>query len=389
MFWDICLNEKQNLTGHGYVTGDKKLRSVNIDTEPKVIRKLQSNDSKRVLRDGNLVIGRKGRGCNWALGYHGSKQGSEGDSLDVAMNVLRKEIERCEQFTGLIMMHSLSGGTGSGLGSHLCQLIRDEYPLHHMLNCAVTPHNHGESPLQHYNSLLCLAWLQRHSDGVVLFHNDEVLSLQESRRRKKCDVHHINRHIAECLCNLFLPADDVTPSSGVSIGLEPWQMLQSVCPMPSLKLLHVTQASASKTTLKNLASQLTHTVRRRGCSNHTRPWLICVLLRGNGEVRFPSNLQLVERHLMSAYNCVKWNPHPIDFWFGAPCVESQTSSLTVAANYTSVVDYLDHEIHSAQRMFDARAYLHWYKNYGCEESDFTEAFDTIRTVVSDYKEAVS
>ena len=36
----------------------------------------------------------------------------------------------------------------------------------------------------------------------------------------------------------------VCVDSGVSIGLEPWQMLQSVCPMPALKLLHVTQASA-------------------------------------------------------------------------------------------------------------------------------------------------
>ncbi|KAK2193392.1 hypothetical protein NP493_13g03021 [Ridgeia piscesae] len=323
MFWDISLNDNQNLTGHVYVNGDEKLRSVNIDTEPKVIRKLQNTDSKRVLRDGNLVVGRKGRGCNWALGYHGSsKQGSEGDSLEVAMDVLRKEIERCDHFSGVIMLHSLSGGTGAGLGSHLCELIRDEYPMHEMLNCAVTPHSHGESPLQHYNSLLCLAWLQRYSDGVVLFHNDEVLSLQENRRQKKCDVHHINKHIAECLCHLLLPVADVTPSSGVSIGLEPWQMLRSVCPMPALKLLHVTQATASKTVLQNLASQLTRTLRRRGSNNQTYSSLanLCVA-RGSGEVTFPSNLQQVESHLTSAYNCVKWNPQPIDFWFGNICLD--------------------------------------------------------------------
>ena len=55
-------------------------------------------------------------------------------------------------------------------------------------------------------------FVPRYSDGVAVFHNDDVLSLQENLSRKKCDVHHINRHIAECLNNLLLPTDDLTPS---------------------------------------------------------------------------------------------------------------------------------------------------------------------------------
>ena len=59
------------------------------------------------------------------------------------------------------MMHSLSGGTGSGLGSRLIEALRDEYGLGHLMSCAFAPHTSGESPLQHYNSLLTLATLQR------------------------------------------------------------------------------------------------------------------------------------------------------------------------------------------------------------------------------------
>ena len=58
-------------------------------------------------------------------------------------------------------MHSLTGGTGSGLGSHLVESIRDTYPLAHILSVAVSPHVSGDSPLQSYNSLLSLAALQR------------------------------------------------------------------------------------------------------------------------------------------------------------------------------------------------------------------------------------
>ena len=59
------------------------------------------------------------------------------------------------------MMHSLSGGTGSGLGSRLIEALRDEYGLSHLMSCAFAPHASGESPLQHYNSLLTLATLPR------------------------------------------------------------------------------------------------------------------------------------------------------------------------------------------------------------------------------------
>lgn len=58
------------------------------------------------------------------------------------------------------MIHSLTGGTGSGLGSHLVERIRDAYPLAHIMSVVVSPHASGDSPLQHYNSLLSLASLQ-------------------------------------------------------------------------------------------------------------------------------------------------------------------------------------------------------------------------------------
>ena len=64
-------------------------------------------------------------------------------------------------FSGTIVLHSLTGGTGSGLGSHLVESIRDAYPLAHVMSVAIAPHISGDSPLQHYNSLLSLATLQR------------------------------------------------------------------------------------------------------------------------------------------------------------------------------------------------------------------------------------
>lgn len=38
-------------------------------------------------------------------------------------------------------------------------------------------------------------------------------------------------------------------------------------------------------------------------------------------------------------------------------------------------------------MFETRAYVHWYTRYGCEESDFTDAFYKLSSVVRSYADA--
>lgn len=62
-----------------------------------------------------------------------------------------------------------------GLSSALLERIRDNYPLAYILSIPIAPFSLGDTPLQHYNSLLCLSWLQTYSDAVLLIQNDVVL----------------------------------------------------------------------------------------------------------------------------------------------------------------------------------------------------------------------
>ena len=41
-----------------------------------------------------------------------------------------------------------------------------------------------------------------------------------------------------------------------------------------------------------------------------------------------------------------------------------SSSITIAANYGSCVKYLDSVVKKSKTMYDAGAYLHWYRRYG-------------------------
>lgn len=60
---------------------------------------------------------------------HAFLPNSEGaELLDQVMEVTRKEVERAEMLQGFQLMHSLGGGTGSGLGTNLLTKLREEYP---------------------------------------------------------------------------------------------------------------------------------------------------------------------------------------------------------------------------------------------------------------------
>lgn len=45
--------------------------------------------------------------------------------LEFTMNAIRKEIEKTDCFMGVNLICSLGGGTGSGLGTRLCEEIKE------------------------------------------------------------------------------------------------------------------------------------------------------------------------------------------------------------------------------------------------------------------------
>jgi tubulin delta len=74
-------------------------------------------------------------------------------------------------------VQSLAGGTGSGLGAHLVETLRDDYPGSNILNFSVWPYLNGEVVLQNYNVLLTLGSLIENSDAVITLFNDQILTI--------------------------------------------------------------------------------------------------------------------------------------------------------------------------------------------------------------------
>ncbi|VDI58631.1 Hypothetical predicted protein [Mytilus galloprovincialis] len=294
--------------------------------------------------------------------YHGLKKSGEDHILEDTSNQVRKEIERCDMYSGCIMMHSLTGGTGS-----------------------------GESPLQNYNALLTLSYLQRNTDCVVLTYNDDVLGKLQ-RKMESVSFDAMNTSIVSSLGGVFLPTDTMTPKSGPSIGMEPWEMIRSVCPLPANKFVQVHHIAKSKLSWAGLQKQMSQGIRRHDSKGNVFGSIgNVVIARGDStETFYPQMTQGLEKKFRKSFNTVSWNPFPIDIWTAKTnSIGPKDSSITVASNSESIVEYLETVYERSRVKFAAKAYLHWYNKYGVTNEDFEEAFDVVEDIIQNYKSAFS
>lgn len=297
------------------------------------------------------------------------------------------------------MTHSLAGGTGSGLGARLTVQLRDEFPIEHLLSCVVHPLASGETPLQDYNELLCLAKLYECSDGVVVYSNDDVLrqaqrapTSQGRREKRSVSFASLNKHIVSSLCGLLFPNDNLTAKSCCSINMEPWEMLRSLCPMPTLNFVTVDQHATRDMSWTDTCSALLHSWRKHDSAKLTFSSLANILVaRGKQPPATENVMRQMEAKVRASLNCVPWNPYPVDAWKSehtAAVPDDCSNQLVLASNYSSIAEMAEQCWSRAKVMYGSRAYLHWYWRHGADEDMFGEAFETVASIVHNYDDAI-
>lgn len=148
-----------------------------------------------------------GAGNNWAQGYSAGeklyedimemvdREAEGSDSLEVRTTSSRSSITKptvvvvpyCSfslflLLQGFMMMHSIAGGTGSGLGSFLLERLNDKFPKKLVQTYSVFPNaQEGDVVVQPYNALLTLKRLANHADSVVVLDNGALARINADR----------------------------------------------------------------------------------------------------------------------------------------------------------------------------------------------------------------
>ena len=152
-FWDLALREHSSVNKKGVFDeamgtffrnvetrsrndtveiplgkGTEKIRSLRaravlIDTEEGVVNEIMKGPLSEVFDHRQYVTDVSGAGNNWAVGhmFYGQKY------HDSISELVRKNAECCDSLESFFIMHSMGGGTGSGLGTAVLSILADEY----------------------------------------------------------------------------------------------------------------------------------------------------------------------------------------------------------------------------------------------------------------------
>ncbi|XP_040192871.1 tubulin delta chain isoform X1 [Rana temporaria] len=392
-------------------SGELVSRAVLLDMEPKVITQtlaLAARSGKWAYDDKSQFSQKQGSGNNWAHGYcvHGPKY------QDIVMDLVRKQVEKCDRLGGFFNIMSMAGGTGSGMGTFITKCLRDIYPNSLLLNEVIWPYGTGEVIVQNYNSILTLSHLYQNSDALLVHENDVVHKIcSQLMNIKHITFKDVNKVIAHQLGSVFQPA--YTSESSYYSKNHLGELMECLVPHPEFKMLG----------LRNIPQMSEHslaysTFTWHGLIKHLRQMLIANAKMEEGinwQIQPPSHPKTEK---ISLKTCMQFNKSlanlaifrgkdiesaspdgfqdsalytswlsPADaftIWKSPRAFNKYEKSATLVSNSQCLLKPLDTIVEKAWNMFASKAYVHQYTKYGIDEEDFLQCFTTLEQVISSY-----
>jgi len=389
------LNQYQNVYFHE-VTRQKEgeettrwvPRAMLVDLEPGCIDSVRNLSIGKMFNPNNLITGQAGAGNNWAKGHY-----TEGAELIVdVIDPLRREAERCDCLQGFQLIHSLGGGTGSGMGTLLLEKLRDEYPDKVSSTFTVFPSpTVSETVVEPYNATLASHVLLENTDTTFILDNEALMGITHNLLQMKgVSFKHFNDLISRVM--LGITSSLRFPGSS---NMDLRKLAVNLVPFPRLHFFQVseapimTKASSDKTNL--CARELV-----RQCFGESNSFskiraddgkclAAAFVFRGKVPEREIDH-QLAQLQTKSSDHFIEWIPNNLkSATVYAPPVHSRISS-TFISNTTSMKSLFMRLTNQFGQLYKRRAFLHWYTEEGMDAMEFEEADKNVRDLVCEYQD---
>lgn len=83
----------------------------------------------------SMIRGKENAGNNYATGFYGVGKKLSTEAADSLAHLA----EQCNSLQGIALFRSMGGGTGSGIGSRIIDVIKDTYPNKTIIDFNVCP----------------------------------------------------------------------------------------------------------------------------------------------------------------------------------------------------------------------------------------------------------
>ncbi len=371
-------------TGGSYVP-----RAVMVDLEPSVIENVKAG-SGSLFNPANLISRSEGSGGNFAVGYLG-----EGRTiLPDIMARLDIEIDRCDNVGGIIVIHSTGGGTGSGLGCLIIESLKEKYPEHPILSCAILPSPQVSSVVtEPYNTVFALNTLRRTADACLIFDNEALFEL--AHRKWNIDspsVDDLNLLITEALAGLTA---SMRFSGFLTVEISLREMLTNLVPQPSLHFLMLSFAPLTPPDRSKFEEMSIDEMIRSLFGNDSffaachpmegRFLSTAVLYRGIMEDKPQADAALaaMREQLPLTY----WIPTAFKIGYVEQSGIAHRKSMVLLANNTEIARVLDRITANFDKLWQRKAFANWYLNEGMSEEQINALRASAQELIQAYQVA--
>ena len=407
--------------------------SLLIDMESKVIDKclkISKENGFNYLTE-NVIYKQSGSGNNWANGffYHGP-------SVEKAfVETLSKFSEKFDFLDSCILINSLAGGTGSGLGSYLAVLMKDYFPEVNLLNIAVWPNDSGEVVVNSYNTILSISENYKVSDLITVINNQEIFDICKNIYKfKKIGFENLNNIISKHIINMMIPptynlsnnnfkSKTYQSNSFISeiiyaLGINPKQKFNQIISTPEIPPENIQFTNDSWNSLSKRGLQMLRTGSNESkidwsyynTSDKVKTNSLIEIYRGRNienivdEDKNINNISS-QNKLPNLYigknntkfdNVVNMNDiSVIKKYYGdnnikafrykdEHCINNYDKHLTILANSNLYSSNIKKCLNKAYEMYEYNAFIHQYEKYGLKKEDFIDAFSFCEQIISDY-----
>ena len=362
-------------------------RSILVDLEPGTMDAAKNSQYGKLFKPDNFISGSAGAGNNFAKGYY-----TEGAELvEEVMEAIKKEADNTDCMQGFQLVHSLGGGTGSGLGCLLINKMREMYPDKIVKTYSVVPSPKvSDTVVEPYNAVLSMNELLESSDMTFCIDNEALYDICFKKLKIDSPAYkHLNHLIANCMSGLTtglrFPGQLNADLRKIAVNMIPFARLHFFMPGYA-PLTNPEDLKYVKLEVPELAQQMFEPKNMlAACDPRSGKYMtVAAMFRGQ------LSMQEIEEQMMqmqdknSSY-FVEWIPNNVKTGHCSIPPKDVSKSVTFTCNSTSIQELLKRIDEQFTAMFQKQAFLHWYTGEGMDEQQFSDAQANLKEVIEEYQ----
>ena len=373
-----------------------KARAVLIDMEEGVINSLINSEVGELFNSTEVIKDISGAGNNWATGFHFYGAQHEESIIEA----IRRECELCDCLQSFFILHSMGGGTGSGLGTKTLSLIAENFPDVFRFVIPIYPSIDDDVITSPYNTTLAMNQISEYGNCILPIENQALSNICQQLGTAKVDT--IKHTVSECNDKAFRKMNsfvakvilDMTASARfdgcmnvdineISMNLVPFPranyLIPGIAPLFSPKVPQQRHLDAIFSDVFSNQNQLCKADLRKGLFLSS-----ALMVRGNVQI---SDVRRNIDKLSENTNFIYWNK---DGWktgiCSVPPIKQMYSVLSLANN--TCIRYTFEELKIRfSKLYTRKAHLHHYLNVnGMGIEQFQSAYDNLTDQICFYNE---